>query len=121
MTYASYERQHLAVYAAGFINAAGTTKQGFGCELTRLTTGVYAAVFGADDGLVADQSYTFVTRKDAGATGLPAASLSVEDTSNRVKTIFTKGIVTLALGTVVVQDINSDLEVAIYRTVTQGA
>ena len=124
MTYASYERQHLAVYAAGFISAAGTTRAGFGMELTRVTTGVYAAVFGVDDGLVNDDSYTFVTAKnDLGASGVPPVTLQVEDTSNLVKTIFVSGILVPAspLGTVVIQDVNSDLEVAIYRTVAPNA
>lgn len=110
MTYASYERQHLAVYAAGFINAAGTTRQSFGCELTRVSTGVFAAVFGAGDGLVNDQSYTFVTLK--GASSAPPISVNVEDTSNLVKTIFLQGTTQLH---------QSDLEIAIFRTVEPGA
>lgn len=110
MTYASYERTHLAVYAAGFINAAGTTSVGFGCELTRVSTGVFAAVFGADDGLVNDQSYTLVTTKGTSAT--PPLSVNVEDTSNLVKTIFVQGTTQLH---------QADLEVAIFRTVETGS
>lgn len=120
MTYSSYERQHLALYAAGFINGAGTTRVGFGCELTRVSTGVYAAVFGADAGLVNDESFTQVSLKTSvGASGLPAAVCAVEDTSNLVKTIFVQGLVEGAVGTLVLQHIENDLEVAIYRSVTR--
>lgn len=116
MTYASYERQHLALYAAGFINAAGTTRIGFGCELTRVMTGVYAAVFGADSGLVNDESFSNVQIKSAiGASGSPIAVTSVEDTSNLVKTIF----VTERLNATVFQAAERDLEVQIYRSVTR--
>ncbi len=119
MTFASYEREHLALYAAGFINGAGTTSASFGCQLTRLGVGVYAAVFGADDGLVNDQSYTFVTPK--GPTTALGPNIIVEDTSNLVKTIFARGITVQALGTLVMADVDTDLEIAIYRTVQSGA
>lgn len=108
MTFASYERQHLSVYAAGFISANGDTRQAFGCELTRLSTGVYAAVFGPDDGLVNDQSYTFVTPKGTSATA-PITAI-VEDTSNLVKTIFLQGTTQL---------IDAEIEIAVFRTVTR--
>jgi hypothetical protein len=99
----------LAVYAAGFINAAGTTKQGFGCSLTKLATGTYQVLFGSDDGLVNNESYTFVTQK--GASSSVALSPVVEDTSNTIKTIF------MFAGSTVLTD--SDLEIAVFRTVTQ--
>lgn len=118
MTYASYEREHLALYAAGFINGAGTTSVAFGCQLTRLGVGVYAAVFGADNGLVNDQSYTFVTPK--GPTTSLAPSIITEDTSNLVKTIFARGITVTSGGTLAMADVDTDIEVAIYRTVETG-
>lgn len=108
MTFASYERQHLSVYAAGFISASGSVKQGFGCQMTRIGTGVYGVVFGADDGLVNNQSFTFVTPK--GSSSSVATSAIVQDTSNTVKTIFLFG------GTTVLVD--ADIEVAVFRTVT---
>jgi len=119
MTYASYERQHLAMYAAGFISGDGLTRQGFGCELTRVGTGVYAIVLGADAGLVSDESYTFVTAKtQLGTSGAPRTLLSVEDTSNLVKTIFASGVSFAAAGITIART-NVDLEVALYRTVTR--
>ena len=114
MGFSSYNRQQLAVYAAGHINAAGDSSQSFGLGLTRLATGVYAAVFGADSGLVNDQSYTYVTTKGTSAT--PPLSITVEDTSNLVKTIFVQSATG---GPGQLQE--AGLEVAIYRTVTQGA
>jgi hypothetical protein len=108
MTFASYERQHLSVYAAGFIDAAGSVKQGFGCQMTRVGQGIYAVVFGADDGLVNNQSFTFVTPK--GSSTAVATTVMVEDTSNTVKTIFVR------TGTTVFTD--TDIEVAVFRTVT---
>ena len=59
MTMASYERQHLSAYAAGYIAADGTGAQGFGCSLTKIATGIYAILFGADSGLVDNNSITF--------------------------------------------------------------
>ena len=121
MTYASYERQHLAMYAAGFINGAGTTIQAFGCGLTRVATGVYAATFTADNGLVNDESYTFVTAKTPLPSGAPKALITVEDTSNLVKTIFVESFTRITESTFLSRPANNefDLEVAIYRTVTK--
>jgi len=110
MTFASYERQHLSVYAAGFISADGSTKQGFGCTLTHVATGVYAVVFGADDGLVDGDSYTMVTPK--GTSSTVSLSTVVEDTSNNVKTIFVNS------GGDTPTD--AGLEIAVFRTVTRG-
>lgn len=111
MTYSSYERQHLALYAAGFISGDGNTRVGFGCEMTRVGTGVYAAVFGADAGLVNDESFSVATVKSsAGSSGSPRTFITVEDTSNLVKTIFAQNLT---------QVINTDLEIQIYRSVTR--
>lgn len=78
----AYERQHLALHAAGYINALGTTQTTFGCTMTRTATGVYALVLGADDGVVNDESFADVTVKGAN----PRAAV-IDDTSNTVKTI----------------------------------
>lgn len=110
MTMASYERQHLSAYAAGYISSGATpSSQGFGCGLTRLATGIYAILFGADDGLVNNDSLTFVSVKGTSAT-VPL-TVTVEDTSNTVKTIFVKDAAAVLT--------NSALEVAVFRTVTQ--
>jgi hypothetical protein len=122
MAYASYERQLLSLFAAGFISGDGTTNAAFGCGLTRLATGVYAVVFGADAGLVAAESYVDVAVKSngpgVGATGSPFALVSVEDTSNTVKTIFAQGV-SFGAGAVTIAPANVSLEVAVYRSVTK--
>lgn len=84
MADASYERQHLAVHAAGYINGAGTTRVAFGCAMTRIGTGHYGLLLDASAGVVNDETFTFVQAKDAG-TGvrLPA----VNDDSNVEKRI----------------------------------
>ena len=78
----AYERQHLALQAAGYINALGTTQTTFGCTMTRTATGVYAMVLGSDDGVVNDESFTDVTIK-----GTNPRTAVVDDTSNTLKTI----------------------------------
>lgn len=139
MAFASYERQHLALYAAGHIDLlpdSPTTASAvsFGCQLTRLGVGVFAILFGNDDGLVDGESYTFVTPKfRAGFSGYPfypgpsvpfnpnanVVSVSVEDTSNTVKTIFCFGVtITPAPGVTLVSADPHGLEIAVFRTVT---
>jgi hypothetical protein len=120
MSYASYERQHLALYAAGFLRGEdGGTRVSFGCELTRIATGIYGIIFGNDAGLIEEESYTQVTVKSrVGASGAPKVILSVEDTSNTVKTIFASGI-TVASAALTMLPVNTDLEIAVYRTVTR--
>ena len=118
MTYASYNRQHLALYAAGYISGDGNTSIGIGAGITRVGTGVYAVVFGADDGLVDDQSFTIANVKSAvGTSGSPKALITVEDTSNLIKTLFVQGLTSLAAGTLILQNINADLEIKVFRSV----
>lgn len=83
MADANYERQLLAVQAAGFISADGSNHFGFGCDLTRLGVGQYALLLGASDGVVDDHSFTIVQPK-----GTAACVASVEDASNVQKNIF---------------------------------
>lgn len=109
MTMASYERQHLSAYAAGYIAADGSGGQGFGCTLTKLATGIYAVLFGADSGLVNNDSMTFVTLK--GTSAFAPLTHAVEDTSNTVKTIYVKNLTVFA---------DAALEIAVFRTVTQS-
>lgn len=109
MAEASYERQHLALHAAGAINAAGTSQVNFGCQLTRTGTGAYALLLGENDGLVNDESFTFVTIKSAANV---TSSATVDDESNRVKRIYVwnAGVST-----------DEAIEVALYRSVTRMA
>lgn len=107
MAEASYDRQHLAAHAFGFINGDGTTAVAFGCQLTRIGTGHYGLVLGNDDGVVADESFTFVQTK-----GSAARAPVVDDTSDVLKTIRVFGG-----GTTALQD--TAIEVALYRTVTR--
>lgn len=116
MAYASYERQILATYAAGYISGDGNTRIAFGCEMTRVGTGVYALVLGSDAGLVNDETFTFVTTKQAlGSSGLPSCAVTVEDTSNLVKTIY---VTSVGSSPTV---INRDIEVEIRRSVTRSS
>lgn len=106
MAEASYERQHLAVHAAGFINAAGTTQITFGCLMTKLNTGHYGLLLDVNSGLIDDESFTFPQTKGA-AVLLPV----VEDVSNRDKRIR----VFDQAGSFV----DSDIEVKVFKSVTR--
>lgn len=106
MADASYERQHLAVHAAGFINSDGSTQTTFGCTMTRVAAGVYAMVLDANSGVVNDESFSEVTVKSA-----VARCATVADTSNLVKTI----TVTTTLAT----NIDDDIEVILFKSVTR--
>jgi hypothetical protein len=105
MAEASYDRQLLAVHAAGFINAAGTTIITFGCGMTKISTGHYALLLDADSGLVNDESFTLVTPKSASQR-----VVSVVDTAQAQKDIFVRD------GANSVAD--CDLEVALFKSVT---
>jgi len=106
MTVRHYQRQHLSLYAAGFINAAGTSQVSFGCQLTRIAAGHYGLVLDANDGLPADESFMFVTPK-ASDVRYPVT----EDTSNNLKTIRVFSSVPTAIDT--------GIEVALYRPVSR--
>jgi len=109
MTVKGYERQHLAAFAAGFINDAGTTQVNFGCALTRISAGVYDVILPDDAGLEDRQTFTFVTIK--GTTG--PFYKSVTDLALRQKrvSIFNDGA----------SPADSDIEVVLFRTVNPGA
>jgi hypothetical protein len=102
----SYERQHLALQAAGFINSTGATQTTFGCSMTRSATGVYAMVLGDNDGVDQFESFGSVTVKSAN----PFAA-SMQDTSNTVKTITTFNPSGLAA--------DVDIEVILRKSVTR--
>lgn len=106
MTVRHYQRQHLSVYAAGFINASGSTVITFGCQLTHIATGHYGLILDDSDGLVNDESFTFVTPK-ATAARYPV----VEDTSNGLKTI--------RVFSSVPSIVDCGIEVALYRPVSR--
>jgi len=107
MTVRSYQRQHLSLFAAGFINASGSSVVTFGCQLTRLGTGEYGVILDASAGLVNNESFTFVTPKDT-ALRYPV----VEDTSNVLKTV--------RVFTGVPSQVDTGIEVALYRS-TNGS
>lgn len=101
----SYERQHLAVFAAGYINAAGTTRINFGCQMTHVTTGHYALILDDSDNLIDDESFTLVTVKNT----LPRFA-TVLDATPGIKRIFVRDeAATLT---------DSDIEVGLFRSVT---
>lgn len=105
MSEASYDRQHLAVHAAGFISANGATATTFGCTMTRLAEGQYAMVLDSNSGVVNDESFT-----EAIVKGVDAAATVVEDTSDTVKTInvFSGG-----------SNADGAVEVILFKTVTR--
>lgn len=113
MSRRSYERQHLATYAAGSINAAGTTSTAFGCQLTRISQGVYGVLLGsspdnrASSGLTDDENFTVVTVK-----GTTPAYKAVNDDSNTLKTVrvFDTNVFTL---------MDAAIEVMLYRPVNR--
>jgi hypothetical protein len=104
----SYERQHLAAYAAGYINDSGTTQVTFGCQMTRVGLGTYAVVLPDDANLLDNESFTFVTIKGS----VPLYKM-VTDTSNRVKTVNVNEISAVGTG------VDSDIEVVLFRSVTR--
>jgi hypothetical protein len=108
MAEATYEKQFLACYAAGFISADGATVLAYGCALTRIATGFFALILEVGAGLPDDESYTLVTPK-AATPVLPI----VEDFSDNVKRIRIFNI----FGTFT----PSDIEVQLYKTVTKFA
>ena len=108
MSDASYERQHLALHAAGYINGAGTTQVTFGCQMTRMNTGHYALLLDASSGVVSDQSFVMVTPKGANLD----STAVVNDVSNTQKDIYTFGLLGAS------QD--QDVEIALYRSVSPG-
>lgn len=105
MSEASYERQHLATHAAGYINGAGTTVIAFGCRMTRLDTGHYGLILDANSGVVNDETFTQVQVK-----GTTLLVHSVEDVSNLVKAIRVSDGASLT---------DSDIEVILYKSVTK--
>lgn len=106
MAESSYERQHLALHAAGSINATGTTVVTFGCQMTRIGTGHYGLLLDPSNGLVDDESYTFAQVK-----GTTPRGPVVDDTSNTLKTIR----VFSPSGAIA----DTPIEVAVYKTVTR--
>ena len=82
MSASTYNRQHLAVQAAGSINAAGTTSVAFGCTMTRSGVGEYSIILDDNSGVVDDDSFTLAQTEDS-----DLLYAMVEDVSNVVKTI----------------------------------
>lgn len=107
MATSSYNRQHLAAFAAGHISANGDTSQAFGCSLTRIATGHYALLLDANAGLINDESFSRVQVK--GTTNIAPV---VVDTSNTVKTIHTVDSADA--------DADADIEVALFRSIVMG-
>lgn len=106
MADASYERQHMALHAAGYINGAGTTIVSIGAQLTRIGAGHYALLLDANSGVTDDESFTLVQPK-----GTVAASAVVQDLSNtekRVRVFSAAGAAT-----------DTDVEIALYKSVTR--
>lgn len=106
MTVKSYDRQHLAVFAAGYINAAGTSQVNFGCQMTRISTGHYGLLLDADNSLIDDETFTFVTPKSS-----DPRYTSVVDTADNFKRILT--------ATSLPSEVDTGIEVVLYRPVSK--
>ncbi len=105
MTLKSYQRQHLALWAAGFINAAGTTRVEFGCQMTRIAAGHYGLILDADNTLAdIDETFTKVAPKAS-----LARYVTVNDDSASLKTIRTFSSTP--------SSVDTGIEVALYRSV----
>lgn len=109
MTVKSYDRQHLALWASGFMNGAGTTSVVFGCSLTRIATGHYGLILDSDHELEDDQTFIHVTPKGTSAGRVA----TVNDNSDSVKRINIFSLTPSA--------IDNPFEVALYRPVNSGA
>jgi len=103
MSTSPYNRQLLTCHAYGFIGATGASAAGFGCSMSRQTTGTYQLALDADSGLVEGQSFLLATPKASGAR-----SISAQDSSNVLKTVF----VFTDAGALV----DTDVEVALFKS-----
>lgn len=108
MTVRAYQRQHLASFAAGFISSDGSSSIGIGCSLTRVAVGQYDLILPDDAGLQDRQTFTLVTVK-----GTAPRYKTVTDTSNTRKTVRVFDLVPSV--------VDSDIEVAVFRSVESGA
>lgn len=109
MSDASYERQHLALHAAGYISADGTTVIAFGCAMTRFGVGHYGLLLDAVSGVVNAETFTFAQVKNTfGSVQLVA----VNDDSNVEKHIRVFNSSGSALGI-------ADIEVALFKSVAR--
>lgn len=107
MSLKSYDRQHLACFAAGSIQADGSTPITFGCGMTQISTGRYALTLDVSDGLPENQSFSLVTPKGDSSTPRIA---NIVDTSPFVKDIYVYN----NAGALV----NTAIEVGLFRSVT---
>ena len=114
MSRRSYERQHLALFAAGSIDANGLTAIGFGCQLTRIAQGHYGVLLGGASDLVAssglDEAETFTVVTVKGATPLYKTVNDDSATLKSVRVFDTSVPPTFS---------DADIEVAVYRTVSK--
>lgn len=104
MTRRSYQRQHLALWAAGYINGAGTSAVAFGAQMTRIATGHYGLLLGTDDTLTdIDETFSFVQAK-----GTEERWATVNDDSAALKTVrvFNQSAA-----------VDTDIEVKVFRSV----
>jgi hypothetical protein len=104
MADASYDVQHLALQAAGFISSDGVTVTTFGCQMTRSTTGTYAMILGDNNGVIDNESFEAATCKSS------VRNVVATDTSNTIKTFLTFN----ELGSLA----DTGIEVALWKTVT---
>ena len=110
MTVRAYQRQHLAIVAAGNINGAGTTSIGIGCGMTRIGTGQYGLVLPDDYGIQDNRTFSMASVK---GTSAAARSAVVEDTSDTLKTIRVFNNSANAA--------DNDIEVMLFRSVESGS
>lgn len=107
MTIRAYQRQHLAAFAAGYIERNGATRIGIGCDLTRVSSGTYDVILPPEAGLIDRECFMFVTVK-----GSDTRIYAVSDINN-----FTKRV-SLLNHQEGPEPEDSDIEVTLFRSVS---
>ena len=112
MAVSSYNKQLLALQAAGYINGDGSTPVTYGCTMTRFASGVYKLILPTGEAVNDDQTFSSVTAK-AGHGGLRATNSAiavVSDESDFIKTI------TMISGTTGTTPVDCAIEVTLQRS-----
>jgi len=109
MSQQSYERQQLALWAAAYINAAGTTLVAFGCSMVKSSAdGKYYLTFDAGSGLVPDEIFMNVQARHTEPRFVTDTDFVGNNTTKEIYVWGSDGVAT-----------DSDIEVAVYRSVTK--
>jgi hypothetical protein len=108
MALANYDREHIAVHAAGWMNGAGTSSMAWGCSLTRFTAGHFGLLLDASQGVVDNETFTVVQIRNATLVRFPVVE-DVSATQKNVRVFDSSGAVAAA-----------DIEVILNKIVLPG-